>query len=144
MAQVDATVNLLGQTVTGDGRDLVTAVFQLSQIDATGNIRAYVYATTGSPAKGTGSALATSDPVAASTLASLPGSDVTFTFSTPYTLANGTVYAVVVGVSDGGGAYNVIGKDDSPAPTGAGHMTYRVTATWATAASYDCRYSFSA
>ena len=98
-----ATTLEVGQSITGDGQKLAGVAFMiLREGTPTGNIRAVVRAhsgTYGTSSVGTGSPLATSNTVAASSVQT-DGVNfvyVYFTFDESFTLVNGTRYVISVG-----------------------------------------------
>ena len=85
-----------GQIIKGDGTALYSATFTVSTNSNSGGTISYqLYAITGTPgvnAQATGSVLATSRSVALSPSQTVA---INLIFDTPYTLANGTYYALV-------------------------------------------------
>ena len=127
------------QTFTGDGSQLTyAALFVFRSGSPTGNVYAKLYATSsGIP---TGSPLATSDPVDASIFSSDSYSRVLFPFSTPYTLSNGTTYAISIEYSAGDSSNFLVVATGSPTShSGTGYL-YTQGIGWAeitTPSSYD-------
>jgi len=114
--------------VTTSGLQISSCKFYLKKYGSpTGNMVAKLYAhsgTFGVSSIGTGSPLATSGGVDASTLSTSYGL-VTFTFSTSYALINGTYYVIVVEwVGTGFVNYIVIGYK-SEHVTGHGNFCYQ-------------------
>lgn len=107
-----ATIIRYAQGIRGEGGDLFRAwVWLRREGTLSGNITAKIYASTGTPevdAVPTGSALVTSDTVAASSVGtgSSPtwGSWVPFDFSTLYTLEDGTYYFLSIEYSGSDGS----------------------------------------
>lgn len=88
------------QSFTGNGESIDTAKFLLKKkTSSTGTVTAYLYAhsgTFGISSVPTGSPLATSTGVSHTTLSSSAFTEITFTFSSPYTTVNGTKYCVLI------------------------------------------------
>jgi hypothetical protein len=95
----------IAQSFTGNGTALKYATFYLTRVGtAPGNLTAVLYAhsgTFGTSSLPSGAALATSDPIAASSISTTPG-EVRFTFSSPYTVAAGTHYVICLLFSQSG------------------------------------------
>ena len=108
-----------GQSFTGDGKPLHSAVFYLRKNGLpTGNAVVKIYAHTGTfgdSSKPTGAALATSDVFDVATLTtSLALITFNFTGANRITLADGTYYVVVIEYSGGDSSNRVyVAKDDS-------------------------------
>lgn len=122
-----------GQSFTGNGLSVTSCKFYLKKVGSpTFNLTAKIYALTGTPgtnATPTGSVLATSNSVAASSLATSHGL-ITFTFITPYTPVNATDYFILVSPSGNTGTsdYVVIGANvTSPADAGANGCRWKTT-----------------
>lgn len=139
-----------GQSFNGNGKSLSQAKAYLYKGGSPGgSIVAKLYAHTGSYGAGgkpTGAALATSDPIAASSLGGSYGL-VTFNFSTPYTLVNGTKYCIVLesagDLSVGGSDYIMVGYDNS-APTHGGNLVDWNGASWVAYSTLDlCFYVYT-
>jgi hypothetical protein len=121
----------IGQSFTGSGINLTSAKFYLIKDGTpTGNLYAVLYAhsgTFGTDGVPTGSPLATSNAVTVSSLSNSAIGLITFTFSTPYMLVNGTKYVIVcylnAGLYDG-----VFIGNDSSSPTHGGNLCYYDTA----------------
>lgn len=130
--QQAATVGA-GQSFTPATSGLLSAVsvFLAKIASPTGNVTVSIYAhdggTYGSTGKPTGAALATSDPVDASTLT---GSAVltAFTFSNPPTLTSGTHYFLVVEYSATGGSNFVSVYGFSPSQHGGNAVIWNGSA----------------
>jgi hypothetical protein len=126
---MNATYPRSGQTITGNGAALKYFTFWLARGGTPGGIAVCkLYDHTGnwgSTGKPTGEALATSDALNLNDLSTTPG-EVRFTFASPYTLVNGTHYAVSVEIS--GGSYSGSNYlriyDNSNAATHAGNAVY--------------------
>ena len=126
-------VNISGQSFTGNGYVIDSAVFYLYKSGTpTGNITAKIYAETHTTAFGTdsvisGAALATSDNYEISTLLTTSYALITFTFSgvNKITLTNGVKYVVTVEYPIGGSAGNnpFMGQDNT-SPTHSGNTVY--------------------
>jgi hypothetical protein len=99
-----------GQSMTGDGRTIGAVGFSLQRVgNPPGNAVAKLYAHTGTFGGGgtcTGAALATSQPIPASTIQTGSYAEIIFYFITPYMLTNGTKYCVAV-------EYNAVGSNSS-------------------------------
>lgn len=131
----------VGQSFTGDGTDLSWCQFYLQRNGAlSGNCRAQLYAHTGTfgaSSKPTGSPLATSNDVDASTLNSSM-SLVTFTFPTPYTVVNGTYYVIAFETSVVDSNHTILIGIDSTSPTHAGNTSdISYGGSWASHSSDD-------
>jgi hypothetical protein len=131
----DPTTTEYGQAFTGNGLVLNSAVFYLLKHNSpTGNLYANIYALTGTfgtDGKPTGTTLATSDAVAASSIYPEDFRLATFTFSgsQKIPLINGTKYVVTVQHLNSAGANNIsVGKDNSY-PTHPGNYSF-YTGTW--------------
>ena len=121
------------QSFTGDGRPLDKCKFYVGKYGSPpGNVYAKLYAITGTfgvDSEPTGSPLATSDAVAASSFSVTgpPNWDcglVTFTFSTPYTLVNGTHYHLALWYEGTAGSNFVIMAADGSSPSHAGNNAF--------------------
>lgn len=111
-----------GQVFTGNGDAATQAIFSMLKTGTpSGPMTAQIWAITGTPqtAKPTGSVLATSNTVDASTLTTSDTLPV-FTFPTPFLTVNGTLYAVVVDVTNvtGSGAVRIGQNTGSPTDDG--------------------------
>lgn len=143
--QFSTTVFDIGQSITGDGRDLDAVMFNLKKTGTpTGNMTARLYAhsgTFGTSSVGTGSALATSDPVAA-TVPSTSLGPIVFKFSTPYTLVNGTKYVVTVHHEESGDFGNYVTAGFKSEGTHAGNYAWATeTGAWTADAGIDTPFS---
>ena len=123
-----------GQSFTGDGSDISKATFYLKKTGSpTGNAVAKLYAHTGTYGTNgtpTGAALATSDNFDVSTLSGSMAL-VDFSFSTPYTLANGTYYVITIEYSGGDGSnYVVVGHDTSSSSHGGNRCYTSDGSSW--------------
>ncbi len=126
----------VGQSFTGDGGTLNSAVFYLKKTESPdGNMYAHIYAHTGTFGTSsipTGSPLATSDAIAASSL-STSFQLISFTFSgvNKITITNGTKYVVVLETNNSQSYPNYIDLgDDNSSPTHAGNYSYYQSSTW--------------
>lgn len=133
--------NAIGQAFTSGGSNAVLNAVQF-YLSKTGNplnnITAVLYAATGTIGTDglpTGGALATSEPIASSTLT---GSFAlyTFIFSTPYNLLANTKYAISLENTPEAGATVLVGTD-STSPTHAGNTYHRDTAAYVSVPSHD-------
>ena len=127
-------VSRMGQSFTGVDGGLTSCKWRLENTGfPTGPCQAALYAhagTFGDSSVGTGTALATSNPVDISTgPVGAPGL-VTFTFPTPYTLVAGTKYVLAFEYSGGDGANftNILAKATDPA--GMGNASYYYSGAW--------------
>jgi hypothetical protein len=124
------------QSFVGNGLNLSSCKWYLQATSSpTGNIVSKLYAMSGTPSPGagdnkpTGVALATSNAVDASTVPT----DITlttFTFSTSYTLANGTYYCITCEYLSGNfpTAIRVLGRSSTYSTGGNGG--YKYGSTW--------------
>lgn len=137
--------NQVGQTFMGNGSRINTAYFWVTKIGApTGPIYARLYNVTGtygSTALPTGSAIASSTSIDASTI-STTSTLYAFPFTTPYLLANGTPYAVTLDVTGDsfGGSDRLSLRNTLSSGTHAGNRaTYDnlISFAWTTSASQD-------
>ncbi len=138
--QMTATLIIVGQSFTAIGGGLKKASFFLKKTGSpTGNITAVLYAHTGtygSSSKGTGSVLATSDTIAAS---SLTGSYVMteFNFSTVFDLVAGTFYIIAIeSLGSSVGNSVDVGLDVS-SPSHDGNKCHFISSTWVDQSSLD-------
>lgn len=139
-----------GQAMTGTGEILTSAQFFIQRSGSpTGNVTAVVYASTGSFGTnmvGTGAALATSDPVDITTIAtSYTLTSFTFSGGNLITLSMGTNYVLGLEYSAGtAGAFLQIGTDNS-SPTHGGNRAAFQSPNWTAAAGIDVPfYAFGA
>lgn len=121
----------LGQSFVGNGRTLDSAKFYIRKAGSPpGNVVVEIFAhsgTFGSSSVGTGSPLATSDAIVATTLpSSLSLVEFTFSGANRITLENGTHYVVTISYSDAGssGSNNIRVVWDESSPTHAGNFIY--------------------
>ncbi|MFH1112068.1 MAG: LamG domain-containing protein, partial [Patescibacteria group bacterium] len=102
----------IGEVFNSSGGVLTSCKFRLVKNGSpTGNMYAYLYNVTGAygtDAVPTGSPLATSNAVLASTTVTTPGGLVEFTFSDSYLMTSGTKYAIEIVYNEGGDASNYI------------------------------------
>ena len=126
------------QEFHGNGKSLTSAKFYVAKLGSpTGNIVAKLWAQTGTfgQGTGTGSPLAVSDAL---NIANLTTSQVLteFTFSTPYTLQNGTIYVIGVGY-EGGDSSNClqVGIDATTKSDDGGATYLYYNGTWYTRSS---------
>jgi hypothetical protein len=129
-----------GQIFTaGDTYNLASVKLKLYRHATTnpGNVTAYLYATTGSPALPTGSALDTSDAVDCSGITSdSPGEEVEFTFSGEQELSSGTKYAIVI-LSNNSSPCVYWRADGTSPPYSGGHAVRAGNPTWYSNTSID-------
>ena len=124
----------IGQSFTGNGATLNSAVFKMLKVGAPGaTLSAKIYAhsgTFGDTSVPTGAALATSASISASGVLT-SASDITFTFSggNQITLANGTKYVVAVEASATGDFSNNYAAQHHSAGAHAGNLSTRA-ASW--------------
>jgi hypothetical protein len=130
----------MGQSFTSIGGTLSTVVFYMDRQDPiTGSVYATIYAhsgTFGTNSVPTGSALATSNAVSASSLNIQPNpAQVTFTFSgiNQIVLSAGVNYVVVVGFEDDTQA--VRGFVDNTSPTDPGNSSTFNGSSWSSSSS---------
>lgn len=135
------SVTAYGQSFVGDGGRLTEVKFYLDKSGTlTGNITAYLYAhsgTYGTSSVPTGSILATSSPVAASTITSTPTLH-TFTFDGTYELIADTNYVVVIEYTEGdyfGGDFLMVGSDQSSSSHSGNASIY--SGSWSALATTD-------
>lgn len=128
----------IGQSFTGNGGYLKSVKFSISKggNNPVGNIVVKIYASTGSHgtnAYPTGSALAISDPIDASTLSSSVFEQKTFVFSSDFVLVNSTIYIVTLEwVGDGSKSIHVSTDESSSThPGNASQYTFSGTYFWA-------------
>jgi hypothetical protein len=130
---LSGTYGQVGQSVTGDGQKLKTVVVQLKKsASPTGDIKVELYAhsgTFGTSSIPTGSVLATSTTYASADLTA-SYHEYSFNFATPYTLANGTKYVIVVDFTGGGGADVVHVGVDGSSPTHGGNFCENLSGTY--------------
>ena len=137
--QFNATLIAMGQTFTGQEVPLNYCKFWLLKTGTiSGNAVAKLYAHTGtfgSTGVPTGEALATSDNFNVSSITTT-ASPITFTFSTPYTLVNGTKYCLVVEYSGSDATNKLQIADDVSTSTHPGNnISYG--GSWAANNGYD-------
>lgn len=131
-----------GQSFTGDGSTLGSVVFYMSKTGSPSyNVTAKIYAhsgTFGTSGIPTGTALATSDNFAVSTLTtSLVLTTFTFSGANQITLTNGTKYVVTFENSNAGiSSTPNIGYDDA-SPSHAGNASSLIGATWTASSIRD-------
>lgn len=135
----------IAQTFNGDGSTLDSAKFRIGKTGSpTGNAVAKIYAITGTygtNSKPTGAALATSDPIDVTTIASgLPPANLylfTFSGANQIVLTSGTKYAVALEYTGGDVSNKIAGGRDNTSPTHAGDGSSESTGgTW-TSRTYD-------
>jgi hypothetical protein len=138
------TYDAVAQSFTGAGFDLISCKFVLSKLGTpTGNCYAKLYAhsgTYGTSSVPTGSALATSDAFDVSTLSSTPTWHE-LSFSTPYTLVDGTKYCIVAEFT-GGNNINYIYVRYKNSDVHEGNFSRRVTSggSWSSQSSWDVAF----
>lgn len=127
-----------GQTFTGNDSYITDATFYLKNTASeTGNVYAYLYATSGGVP--TGSALATSDVVDISTIgATYEAVQFTFSGDQQYFLDNGTTYLISVHSADVSGTDFYVGTDNS-SPTHSGTSYDFFGSSW-TSNTYDIAF----
>lgn len=136
-----------GQGFTGDGKKLTSCKFYLTRQDVLNdNCKAYLYAHTGtfgSNGTPTGSVLATSNPVDATTLTLTPTySLITFLFDGTYTLENGTKYFITCDYL-GSTSYIRIGINNTTSPPeGVGNYARYNGSVWQGIAYPMCFYVY--
>lgn len=139
--------NMSGQSITGNGGSLTSVKFYLKKSGTlSGTMYAKLYAHTGTYGTSsipTGSALATSDGVAESSLTT-SYQLIEFTFSTPYTLSNGTYYVIIFEPATYTASnYTVVGVTSASVSSGNSSRN-QVPTGWAESASEDlCFYAYS-
>jgi hypothetical protein len=130
-----------GQTFSGSGIPLTSVKFLLKKNgNPTGNAYAKLYPITGTSGvdgKGTGDPLAVSDALDVSTLGT-SGALFELIFSTPYTPANGTNYAIQIAYSGGDSSNYVQVGGDITSPSHAGNRTsLYYNGTWYAVTNWD-------
>jgi hypothetical protein len=139
----NGTIEAAGQSFTGNGQDLLRVEFYLKkELSPTGNATAKLYASTGSDPNRTptGSALATSDTFDVSTLTGTYAL-TELTFSTPYTLVNGTTYFIVLEYTLGDATNYVNMGTDTSSPSHADNNWASYDTSWTAASTTDgCFY----
>lgn len=142
---VNSTTPKLGQSFTGNGATLGSAVFALSRVGSPpGDAVVEIFAhsgTFGTSSIGTGSALATSDALSAGTIpASETLTEYFFGGGNRITLDNGIKYVAVVSYSAGDASnYIDLGYSFS-SPTHPGNLAYITSETWTPASNSDCKF----
>lgn len=100
----------------------------------TGNVTASLFAddggTFGTTGKPTGTALATSTAIAASSISTV-STQYTFTFASPYTMTAGTIYWIAIEYSSGSSSNKIGVVVDISSPTAPGRCAYYNGTTWA-------------
>lgn len=123
----------VGNSFTGNGMSVATAQFYLQRsgtIANGSNCFAVIYAhsgTFGTSSIPTGTALATSNAIDASTLSTTQGL-VTFTFPTPYVTVSGTKYVVTFEFA--GGSSNKLINAGYGTAAGSGNFSSKTATTW--------------
>jgi hypothetical protein len=134
---IAATQNTkMAQSFTGIAGAFSKVTFTLKASGSpTGNITASLFAddggTFGTTGKPTGTALATSGTISASTINTGVDTPYTFTFSTPYAMTAGTVYWVAIEYSSGSSSNKIGVVVDISSPTAPGRCAYYNGTTWA-------------
>jgi hypothetical protein len=143
---INGTNNIIAQTfIVGiSAADLSRARFYISKTGTlTGNVYATLYATSGAGTAPTGSALATSEVVAASSIGASLGW-VDFEFEDEYTMSAVTWYAIAIDYSGADADvsnYISVGVDNSsPSHSGTG---YAYTTSWSSQTWDVCHYVHS-
>lgn len=143
----DAADSAIGQSFTGDGQKISSCKFYLKRVGSPGNMIARLYAHTGTFGAGgkpTGSALDSSNIVAASGVSNEALELVEFTGFNGYTLADGTHYCIVVEGYDGlwsSGSKISVGRDVS-SPTHGGNYIYFRSLGWVALTADTCFYVY--
>jgi len=132
----------VGQAWTAENTGSVTsAKFYLEKVGSpTGYVTAQIYAYTntyGSTAIPTGSALATSDGVDVSTVASGSPTLKTFTFSTPYAVTATNKYFITVMYSGGSSSNKLRVHWDTTSPTHSGNAARLCDGDWLAESAKD-------
>jgi hypothetical protein len=136
-----------GQCFTGNGYNITSAKFYLTRSGTvTGSMYALLYAVTGTygnNATPTGSVLVTSDAVNASTVGTNQ-SLITFTFSTPYRMVNGTKYFIILQANLGVSGNKILfGMDDATLSHGGNECRSADAVTWSPSSAWDvCFYVY--
>jgi hypothetical protein len=130
----------MSYSITGDGSQIASVKWYINKIGSpSGNVTFNLYAhsgTWGSTGIPTGSVLATVS-VAASTLQADTLRLDTFTFTSPYTLVNGTHYVITAEYNGGNGSNYVSVGGDTSSPSHAGNSSIIYSATWFEVATED-------
>jgi hypothetical protein len=129
----------IGQSFTGNGKAIISAKFYCSKSgEPSGSVYAKIFehsGTYGSSSIAMGAELVTSNPITASSI-STSFELVTFTFSTPYMLTNGTKYVILVEYDNSDSNNRImVGYDDS-SPTHSGNLCVYFT-TWSAISTSD-------
>lgn len=132
----------LSQSFTGNGEELHSVIMKLSKAGSpAGNATCRLYLEThltafGTDSVPTGSILAESDSIDVSTLDAYPiKSKVTFHFSSPYTLTNGTKYCVVIAYSGTSSIY--VWADNITASHPGNYAYWAVMDPWLPSSTVD-------
>jgi hypothetical protein len=129
----------IGHSITGDGRPLDKIQWYLYKVgNPSGNSTAYLYehsGTFGTSSVPTGSALATSSTYEVSNLTGDPQL-ISFTFSSPYTLVNGTNYVITLEYGNGSSGNLVFMCSDTSSPSHAGNDCF-YAGSWIASALED-------
>jgi len=140
--------SLLGQSFTGDGKSMDSCEFYLKRVGSPGNLIATLYAHTGTfgtSSQPTGSALDSSNTVAAGGFSSADFALISFSGFSGYTLVNGTKYCICVEGYDGtwdADNYIWFGADVTSS-THAGNYFRYVNSDWAIHGTLDgCFYVY--
>lgn len=148
LPSVDDNDKAVGQSFTNDTKAILTSCkfYILKSGSPTGNCYAKLYAHSGAygtESIPTGSALATSDAVAVSSIGG-SGSLITFTFSgaNQYVMQAGTYYVIVVEYTGGTPGTNIIqvGGDVTSSSHDGNWCLYKVSTNWNYAASRDLAF----
>ena len=144
----NGSTRAVGQVFTIVGSYTLTSCkFYLQKLGSpTGNVTAYLYAATGTvgtDAVGTGSPIATSSAIDITTI-STSVALVTFTFTNPYDMVNGTSYAIVCEFLGGDASNALIIYYDNSSPTHAGNKALiNASSAWFASATQDsCFYIY--
>jgi hypothetical protein len=132
-----------GQSFTGNGLILNSAVFYLvRQGSATGSMTARVYTHSGvygTSSVPTGTALAISDSIDASTVSNAGFALVTFTFSgaQKFLIANATNYVVTLQYTNADASNYISMGGDNTSPTASGNYSFYTSGNWLSSSFHD-------
>lgn len=133
----------IAQSFTGNGAKITRCVVNMRAFGTiTGNIVAKIYAisgTSGTDSVPTGSALATSDTIDVTTIASGVNQNYTFNFSgaNQFQTVNGTNYSLSIEYSGGDASNNVGVVVDASSPTDDGNNSTLVSSVWSAITTQD-------
>jgi hypothetical protein len=121
----NGAITAISQSITGNGGDLTSCAFNIYKSGSpTGNAVAKLHTHSGvfgTSSLPTGAALATSDTIDVTTISTTSPGLIEFTFSSPYTLADGTNYCLVLEYSGGDASNYIRVGRDATSPTHAGN-----------------------